>query len=90
MPQARFNHKAHTQVKCAQCHAVADSKRATDVAMPAIATCRECHGGSKPVEGKLRSSCLLCHGFHDARHPWDPLFEPKAPQRAKGKVADAR
>jgi predicted CXXCH cytochrome family protein len=90
MPQARFNHKAHTQVKCAQCHAVAESKRATDVSMPPIATCRECHGGSSPVEGKVTSNCLLCHGFHDARHPWDPLFEPRGPQRARGKVADAR
>jgi predicted CXXCH cytochrome family protein len=90
MPQARFNHKVHAHAKCSQCHAVADSKRASDVSMPAIATCRECHGGSRPAEGKLTSNCLLCHGFHDARHPWDPLFEPKAPRRASGKVADAR
>jgi predicted CXXCH cytochrome family protein len=90
MPQARFDHKAHGHVKCAECHAVAQSKLSTDVSMPAIETCRECHAGSRPAEGKVMSNCLLCHGFHDARHPWDPFFEPKVPQRSSGKVAGAR
>jgi predicted CXXCH cytochrome family protein len=84
MPQARFSHKSHPHVKCADCHAVATSKKATDVSMPAIDTCRKCHGGSRPVEGKVMSNCLLCHGFHDARHPWDPLFEPKGRSRTAG------
>jgi predicted CXXCH cytochrome family protein len=81
MPQARFSHKSHPHVKCADCHAVATSKKATDVSMPAIDTCRKCHGGSRPAEGKVMSNCLLCHGFHDARHPWAPLFEPKGRSR---------
>ena len=89
MPQARFSHKAHPHVKCAECHDVAASKKATDVAMPAIGKCRECHGGSRPVEAKITSNCLLCHGFHDARHPWDPGFTPKERATPK-KVADAR
>ncbi|HEX5631901.1 MAG TPA: cytochrome c3 family protein, partial [Gemmatimonadales bacterium] len=89
MPQARFSHKAHPHVKCADCHQVAGSKKATDVSMPAIGKCRECHGGSRPTEGKVTSNCLLCHGFHDPRHPWDPAFTPK--QRGGSKtVADAR
>jgi len=45
--------------------------------MPTIKACRECHGGSRPVEGKVTSNCLLCHNFHDARFPWDPLFKPR-------------
>jgi hypothetical protein len=45
--------------------------------MPTIKTCRECHGGSRPVEGKVTSNCLLCHNFHDARFPWDPLFKKR-------------
>ena len=40
--------------------------------MPTIKACRECHGGSKPTEGKVMSNCLLCHGFHEATHPWSP------------------
>jgi predicted CXXCH cytochrome family protein len=81
MPHARFNHKAHAQAKCAECHDAAGSKRASDVAMPTIEKCRACHGGSRPVEGKVTSNCLLCHGFHDAAHAWDPQFKPRGAQR---------
>lgn len=77
MPQARFDHRTHRQAPCADCHDVAGSKQASDVAMPSIQQCRECHAGSRPAEGKVTSNCLLCHGFHDSRHPWDPGFMPK-------------
>lgn len=89
MPHARFDHGSHRQVKCADCHDVATSKRSSDVAMPKIAKCRECHGGSKPVEGKVTSNCLLCHGFHDSRHAWDPAFKAKA-ARVAVREGDAR
>jgi hypothetical protein len=56
---------------------VARSKAASDVAMPGIAKCRECHGGSRPVEGKVTSNCMLCHGFHDSAEPWRPGFVPR-------------
>jgi len=72
MPHARFDHQAHRQSKCATCHDVQESKKSSDVSMPTIKACRECHGGSKPTEGKVMSNCLLCHGFHDATHPWNP------------------
>lgn len=71
MPHARFDHKSHAQQKCADCHDVSHSKSAADVAMPKIDACRECHGGSRPAAKKVTSNCLLCHGFHDAKHPWD-------------------
>ena len=83
MPHARFDHKAHGQSACADCHAVAGSKSSSDVAMPGVKACRECHGGPRPVTGKVTSNCLLCHGFHDASHPWDPSRVP----RPLGKVA---
>jgi len=70
MPKAHFDHKAHAQSKCADCHDVARSKSSSDVAMPRIESCRECHGGSRPEGGKVTSNCLLCHGFHEARYPW--------------------
>jgi hypothetical protein len=81
MPHARFDHQAHASTKCAACHDVSHSKKASDVAMPDIAKCRECHGGSRPVEGKLTSNCMLCHGFHDSKTPWDPAFVPKSHPR---------
>lgn len=89
MPAARFDHKSHAQAKCSDCHDVVKSKRSADVAMPTIEGCRECHGGSKPVEKKLTSSCLLCHGFHEQRHPWDPQFRPRAAARVASGIAGA-
>lgn len=89
MPHARFDHKSHTQSKCAACHDVAHSKSAADVAMPKIDVCRKCHGGSRPAEKKVTSNCLLCHGFHDAKHPWDPAAPGAAARVAEG-VAHAR
>jgi predicted CXXCH cytochrome family protein len=70
MPQARFDHKSHASAKCEKCHDVMTSKSSADVAMPAIAACRECHGGAEPQEKKLTSNCLMCHGFHVGEHPW--------------------
>jgi predicted CXXCH cytochrome family protein len=72
MPGARFDHNAHRQTKCANCHDVATSKKSSDVAMPTIKACRECHAGSRPTVSKVTSNCLLCHGFHDARFAWAP------------------
>ena len=89
MPHARFDHKSHAQAKCADCHDVAKSKRSADVAMPTLESCRECHAGSKPSETKVTSNCLLCHGFHEQQHPWDPGFKPKGKTRvAKGAAGD--
>jgi predicted CXXCH cytochrome family protein len=70
MPKARFDHRTHAQSKCADCHDVSRSKSSADVAMPRIESCRKCHGGSRPETGKVTSNCLLCHGFHEAQHPW--------------------
>lgn len=91
MPQARFDHKTHAQARCLECHDVARSKKSSDVAMPDIDTCRKCHGGSRPAQGKVTSNCLLCHGFHDARHRWAPQFKPrKAPARVAQGTPHAR
>ncbi|HLX24099.1 MAG TPA: cytochrome c3 family protein [Usitatibacter sp.] len=88
MPGATFDHASHAQSKCADCHDVANSKRSSDVSMPKIEACRECHGGSKAQTGKVTSSCMLCHGFHDERHPWNPDFRPRGGDRVAG--ADPR
>jgi predicted CXXCH cytochrome family protein len=84
MPHARFDHKTHAQAKCGDCHDVTKSKKASDVAMPTIDACRECHAGSRPAEGKVTSNCMLCHGFHDSAHPWDPGFMPRGSRIAVG------
>jgi len=78
MPQARFDHRVHERTPCKECHDVARSKSSHDVAMPDIDSCRRCHAGSTPRESRVTSSCLLCHGFHDARYPWDPRMKAVA------------
>jgi predicted CXXCH cytochrome family protein len=77
MPNARFSHAAHltTLTPCATCHAAAKSRHASDVLMPKIETCRECHAGSGSASAtQVASSCTSCHGFHiDANPLWMPV-----------------
>jgi predicted CXXCH cytochrome family protein len=71
MPRARFDHAAHISETCVSCHPGAPkSKRATDILLPDIARCRECHGGAGS-SAKVASDCLMCHPFHvPSRGPW--------------------
>ncbi len=64
MPAARFDHEAHRLATCESCHGkVRESTSASDILLPRIARCRECHADpGKP--GKIDSPCLQCHGHH--------------------------
>jgi len=64
MPAARFDHDAHRLESCASCHGnVRDSTSASDILLPRIARCRECHADpGKPA--KIDSPCLQCHQHH--------------------------
>jgi mono/diheme cytochrome c family protein len=71
-PRARFDHGRHTAIafrgggtgadaECAFCHSsVLVSRRAEDIAIPGISTCRQCHGADREVPG----GCVTCHTFH--------------------------
>ena len=64
MPRARFDHAAHISETCVSCHSKApESKKATDILLPGIARCQECHGGTGN-SAKVASDCLMCHPFH--------------------------
>lgn len=63
MPKGWFTHAAHTSEDCARCHAAEDSEKATDVLMPDVESCRDCHGGGHSTD-KLASTCVDCHVFH--------------------------
>ena len=70
-PRANFSHAAHdTEVSgCSSCHAAASSESASDLLMPGIETCRDCHGsGAARRNGasQVPSTCVLCHSFHYA------------------------
>jgi hypothetical protein len=63
LPHAAFNHEAHQLVQCASCHAKANASTETsDVLIPGIETCRQCHrsGGDAAA-----ANCSECHGYHD-------------------------
>ena len=65
MPKAYFGHAAHHTMECVDCHQATDSEVSSDVLMPRIESCRECHGGEHATD-KLTSSCVDCHGYHIA------------------------
>ena len=58
-----FDHASHTATPCRDCHEAPESKVSSDVLLPGIADCRECHGGETAAD-KVRSTCTMCHVFH--------------------------
>ena len=60
---AQFDHQAHQMIGCTSCHAkTLQSKETSDVLIPGIASCRDCHhAGSNAAE----SRCFECHTYHD-------------------------
>jgi hypothetical protein len=78
MPKARFDHAAHSTVPCTDCHKARASTTSAEVLMPAIETCRDCHGGEQ-ASAALPSTCIMCHVYHrDGLPPMLPRSEPSA------------
>ena len=84
MPQAVFTHAKHTTETCTSCHDITRSTEAKQIAMPQIATCRECHVGASPVAGKVTSDCATCHKFHAGRNFWHAEMQAQMLSKAKG------
>ena len=65
LPKGRFPHARHASSRCETCHAAATtSLSATDVMLPGVATCRQCHGDPRS-RTPVPSDCQTCHGYHD-------------------------
>jgi len=80
LPHSVFDHGAHRPVACAECHPAATSTETTDVLLPSVTVCRDCHherGGARP-------RCVECHLYHDKsrERPLDGPFT--VPQLAAG------
>jgi hypothetical protein len=75
-PHASFSHAAHdTEVSsCDSCHNASASDVATDVLIPDINVCRDCHGSGESRRNsgtQVPSTCVMCHGFHsESREPY--------------------
>ena len=64
LKKGEFDHGAHQMLQCVACHSNANnSKETSDVLLPAIQTCEECHhsGGQHAAQ----SGCFECHTYHD-------------------------
>lgn len=59
-----FDHAAHTQETCASCHAADTSGSATDLLLPDLASCRDCHEGEASRTAEVPSTCAMCHSYH--------------------------
>jgi hypothetical protein len=88
LPKARFTHAKHDTMECAGCHADIRTAQLDQVVLPGIESCRNCHVGEAPVTGKVASTCVSCHDFHQHEMP----MLPKKGQTAANlwKEADAQ
>ncbi len=65
LPHAQFDHQAHQMVTCTSCHTKTSGSRETsDVLLPSITTCQQCHREDKPKEA-AEGRCFECHQYHD-------------------------
>lgn len=64
LPAVRFPHGRHATYACSDCHEKRQSKTSSEVALPLLEKCRECHGGRDGDGGRLATNCESCHRFH--------------------------
>jgi hypothetical protein len=65
LAHAEFDHHAHRMMTCTACHSrTPDSRETTDVLLPGIQTCQQCHRDDKPKES-AEGRCFECHEYHD-------------------------
>ncbi len=79
MMHGYFDHAAHDQEECSTCHAAETSESATDLLLPDLAICRDCHMGEEAIEAEVPSSCAMCHSYHVPTGP-APLDHPSERQ----------
>ncbi len=70
-----FDHRPHQNAQrpghamiggsqaCLSCHTANASNDATDLMIPNVASCRDCHGG-ETTRLPVPSSCAMCHDYH--------------------------
>lgn len=83
LPHSVFDHGAHRPLACTECHKATMSKETTDVLLPSVAVCRECHR----ERGGARTGCVECHVYHDKTRERDPSGPFAVPQLVKGPPA---
>jgi hypothetical protein len=65
LSHAEFDHQAHRMMTCSSCHAnTLNSRETSDVLLPGIQTCQQCHREDRPKEA-AEGRCFECHQYHD-------------------------
>lgn len=63
MQHGWFDHEAHATEDCSSCHKAGVSSSASDLLLPDLASCRDCHGG-EASSADVPSACAMCHDYH--------------------------
>ncbi|MEO0463453.1 MAG: cytochrome c3 family protein [Pseudomonadota bacterium] len=106
MQHGFFSHAAHEEEKCTDCHEATTSKSATDLLLPDLESCRDCHigevltGPGAPAgltkvalkEDEVPSTCAMCHGYHTPTNPWpgDHPILQSTPEGMRGRGNGAK
>lgn len=68
LPRAEFDHEAHLMLTCVSCHAgIPNSRKTSDINLPGIALCRQCHKEAGAARASAEGRCFECHSYHDWR-----------------------
>lgn len=70
-----FDHEDHKNLPdkegktCTRCHAADTSDASSDLLLPRVAECRECHEGESARAAQVPSGCAMCHSYHPRTEP---------------------
>jgi hypothetical protein len=71
MTLGKFDHSLHEKgLTCLDCHDVMKSELTSDLNLPSIKSCTDCHS----PQGGIDHSCTSCHTYHNS-NPFTPLGE---------------
>ncbi len=66
LAHAEFDHHAHRMMSCIACHSRTPASRETsDVLLPGIQTCQQCHRLQGAAKEAAEGRCFECHQYHD-------------------------
>lgn len=95
-PAAQFDHSSHlTQTGevgnqlCESCHKASNSVETSDILIPALDNCTQCHGDHRQPE-KVVMQCVSCHEFHPTTSAFAPQVDEILTAKIKTESSDAK